>query len=98
MSLIYFCLAVAGMTQILVYGSIFNRIRPTEGWLGQLFSCTMCTGFWSGTFLWSVNDFTSLFTFDYSLVTGLFLGCIGSLVSYIIDKTFGDFGININYN
>ena len=98
MSLVYFCLAAAGMTQILVYGTIFNKIRPTKGWLGQLFSCSMCTGFWVGLFLWSVNAFTTLFTFDYSLVTGLFLGCVSSLVSYVVDAVFDDHGIKLDYN
>ena len=98
MHLLYFSLIAAGMTQILVYGKIFDSIRPKSGWFGQLFSCSMCTGFWVGLFLWSVNTFTTLFTFDYSFVTGLFLGCLGSLVSYVFDAVFDDHGIKIYYN
>ena len=37
MSLIYFVLAAYGLTQILVYGSIFDKVRPTTGWFGDLF-------------------------------------------------------------
>jgi hypothetical protein len=98
MQLLYFSLAAAGLTQILVYGKILDKIRPTQGWMGQLLSCSMCTGFWSGLFLWSVSPYTELFTFDVSLVTALCMGCIGSLASYIFGVTFGDFGINIDSN
>lgn len=98
MQLLYFSLAAAGLTQILVYGKILDKIRPTQGWMGKLLSCPMCTGFWSGIFLWSLNDYTELFTFDVSLVTALCMGCIGSLVSYIFSVTFSDFGINIDSN
>ena len=41
MSLIIFILAAYGLTQILVYGSIFDLIRPTTGKLGELFQCSM---------------------------------------------------------
>lgn len=96
MSFIYFCLACAGLTQILVYGKIFDNIRPTEGRLGQLLSCSMCTGFWSGIFLWAVNGQTELFSFDYSFVTAFLLGCVGSLVSYIADAVLDDHGIKVD--
>jgi hypothetical protein len=98
MQLLYFSLVCAGLTQILVYGKIFNKIRPTQGWPGELLSCPMCTGFWSGVFLWAANNYTELFTFDYSLVTGLSLGCLGSLVSYVFAVTVDDDGIKINNN
>lgn len=97
MHLLYFSLIAAGMTQILVYGKILDKIRPTQGWMGELLSCSMCTGFWVGVFLWLTNGLTTLFTFDYSIVTGLFLGCIGSLVSYLVDAVFDDHGIKIDH-
>ena len=96
MSLVYFVLIAFGLTQILVYGSIFNSIRPTEGKLGGLFHCPMCMGFWSGVFLWSVNHFTDLFTFDYSPVTALLLGCMASGTSYVLNMLFGDRGIRLD--
>tara|TARA_B100000963_G_scaffold322069_1_gene305843 strand:- start:107 stop:409 length:303 start_codon:yes stop_codon:yes gene_type:complete len=98
MQLVYFSLCCAGLTQILVYGKIFDKIRPKEGRLGELLSCPMCTGFWSGLFLWAANGFTELFKFDYSPVTGLFLGCLGSLVSYIFAMAIDDHGIKLDIN
>tara|TARA_B100000073_G_C23294040_1_gene395761 strand:- start:177 stop:368 length:192 start_codon:yes stop_codon:yes gene_type:complete len=57
----------------------------------------MCTGFWVGLFLWSVKDYTQLFTFDNSFITGLLLGFAGSAASYIGNMVFGDDGIKIEH-
>ena len=94
--LIYFILTSAGLTQILVYGKIFDKIRPTEGWFGELLSCPMCTGFWSGLFLWGTNSYTGLFNYDFSLFTGLYLGCLSSGTSYVISMLFDDNGFKIS--
>ena len=91
-----FTIACVGMTQILVFGKIFNKIRPTEGWFGDLFKCPMCTGFWTGVFLWAINGFTELFTFDYSLITGFVLGCLSSGTSYILTMMMGDCGFKLD--
>lgn len=93
--LIFFILASFGLTQILIYGQIFDSIRPTDGWLGKLFHCPMCLGFWIGLFLWLISGFTSLFTFDTSILTGFLLGCVSSATSYILCMLFGDDGIRI---
>jgi hypothetical protein len=95
MSLIYFILCAYGLTQILVYGSIFNLIRPTTGRLGELFRCPMCMGFWVGVFLFGINGLTELFSFDYNLVNGFLLGCLSSGTSYIMNMIFGDHGIKL---
>ena len=55
----------------------------------------MCTGFWVGIFLWFVNDYTELITFDNSFITALLLGCAGSGAAYIGNMVFGDEGIKI---
>ena len=96
MELIYFILSAYGLTQILVYGSILNSIRPKEGKLGELFHCPMCTGFWSGIFLFGINVFTELFTFEYNLANLLILGCLSSGTSYALNMVFGDEGIKID--
>ena len=97
MNFIWFCLVSYGLTQILVYGKIFDPIRPKSGKLGQLLECPMCTGFWVGLFLWFVKDYTQLFTFDNSVVTGLLLGFAGSAAAYIGNMVFGDDGIKIEH-
>ena len=97
MTFIWFCLVSYGLTQILVYGKILDPIRPKTGKLGQLLECPMCTGFWVGLFLWSVKDYTQLFTFDNSFLTGLLLGFAASAASFLGGMVMGDDGININH-
>lgn len=95
--LVTFVAAAYGMTQMMVYGSIFDRIRPTEGKLGELFHCPMCLGFWVGLFLWAVNNQTTLFNYDYNLVTGFLLGCLSSGTSYALSMVFGDCGFKLEH-
>jgi len=96
MNLLLFILVCYGLTIILCYGKIFESIRPIDGTLGELFKCSMCTGFWVGWIIWVLNLFTTLFNFDGRLVTGFLLACLSAGTSYILDKLIGDEGININ--
>ena len=93
MEILVFILCAYGMTQILVYGSLFNLIRPMHGKLGELFKCPMCMGFWVGVFLFGINKYTELFNFEYNLVNPFLLGCLSSGTSYILNMVFGDYGI-----
>ena len=96
MDLLYFILATYGLTQILIYGTIFNKVRPAKGWLsgfGKLFHCPMCMGFWVGVFLLGINNYTKLFSFDLNLANLLILGSIGSGTTYVLCTVFGDEGI-----
>ena len=99
MELIWFVLAAYGLTQILVYGKIFNNYRPNKedfkGW-GEIFHCPMCMGFWVGLFLFFVNGFTELFTFDYNIVNAMICGWVSSASSYALNMLFGDSGLNLN--
>ena len=101
MELIWFVLASYGLTQILVYGKIFNNYRPSKedfrGW-GELFHCPMCMGFWVGVFLFFINGFTELFTFEYNLVNTFLCGCISAGTSYLLSMIVDDFGIRRNKN
>ena len=101
MELIWFVLAAYGLTQILVYGSIFNKIRPSKNWLkgfGELFHCPMCMGFWVGVFLCGINGFTELFTFEYNFANLLICGWLSSGTSYIFNVLFCDNGFQIGAN
>jgi len=93
--LIYFILCAYGMTYILIYGSIFNSIRPKKGKLGDLFRCPLCLGFWVGVFLWSINYFTELFTYDYNLINALLLGSLSAGSSYFLSMILDDFGLKL---
>jgi len=95
MNLLLFILSSYGLTQILCYGKIFNSWRPTTGKLGELFSCSMCTGFWVGVFLGGIDPFTQLFSLSTNLVDCALLGFISSGTSYLLDKIVSDEGIQI---
>ena len=97
MELLYFTLAAYGLTQILVYGSILKRIRPTTGKLGEMFRCPMCMGFHVGWFLMLLSPFTGLFNFDVSVSNFLLLGCLSSGTSYILNMVFGDHGVKYEH-
>jgi len=100
MELIYFILTAYGLTQILIFGSIFNKVRPPKNWLygfGKLFYCPMCMGFWVGVFLFGINKWTELFTFEYTLVNALVLGWLSSGTSYMLGVLINDFGLKITF-
>ena len=98
LELVYFTLAAYGLTQILVYGTIFNKVRPSKQWLGgfgELFHCPMCMGFWVGVLLWGINCQTELFNFEYNFANPFILGWLSSGTSYIMNMVFGDYGIKL---
>jgi uncharacterized membrane protein len=95
LNLLWFVIVAYGLTQILVYGKIFNKVRPTTGWFGELFSCTMCTGFWVGVILWYLSSYTELINFDGSLITALLCGFAGSAAGYVPNILFDDNGLKI---
>ena len=95
MNLLWFILTAYGLTQMLVYGTIFDAVRPTKGKLGELFQCPMCLGFWVGAFLWGINGYTELFTFEYTIANLFILGWLSSGPSYILNMIIGDCGLKI---
>ena len=96
MSLVYFILVAFGLTQIVVFGSIFEKIRPKAGFWGDLFNCPMCVGFHVGWILWLFSGNTELFSFDYSIITAFMLSCLSSGTSYILNMVVGDCGLKID--
>ena len=64
MSLVYFILVSFGLTSILVQSKLFEKFRPKH----YFFHCPQCAGFWVGAFLCSINQFTTLFSFDVSVM------------------------------
>ena len=100
MELVYFILTAYGLTQILIFGSIFNKLRPAKDWLhgfGKLFHCPMCMGFWVGVFLFGINNWTELFTFEYTLANALIAGWLSSGTCYILGVLDNDFGFKVTF-
>ena len=95
--LLSFVLCAYGLTQILVYGTILDRVRPKKGRLRKLFECPMCMGFWVGVFLWGINGCTELFTFKYTVANLFILGGLSSGTSYILNMIVGDCGFKIEH-
>jgi len=75
--LLFFMLASVGVTVVISISSIFEPIRlfiqSRSSFLGELITCPMCTGFWSGLLI-------SLISFDINPVYG---GAIASLASWV---------------
>ena len=99
METLHFILACYGMTFILVYGKIFEDLRPekdyTKKW-NTLFHCPLCMGFWVGVFLFFINGWTELFTFKYSIGNMFICGWVSSGTSYFISMLLNDEGLKIN--
>jgi hypothetical protein len=93
MELLTFILCAYGLTQIIVYGTIFDRIRPTKGKLGKLFKCPMCMGFHVGWLLMLLSPFTELFSYDVSVANFFLLGWVSSGTSYVLNMIIGDEGV-----
>lgn len=91
MNLLIFILASYGMTMMLVYGKIFEKIRPKH----HLFHCTMCTGFWVGIFINICLNILNKNVFNNIILGSFLCGCISSGTSYILSKIVLDDGIRI---
>ena len=96
MHLLMFILASYGLTLILLYGSIFNDIRPKEGKLGQLFKCPLCMGFWTGLFILFISQWSTLFTYEFNLSNALIMSWLSSGTSYFLDMIVDDYGLKIS--
>jgi hypothetical protein len=88
MDLIWFVLCAYGLTQLLVFSTLFEKIRPKN----YFFHCPMCMGFWVGVLLLCLNPYTELFIFDVSFVNAVVLGSISSGTSYALCVLISDGG------
>jgi hypothetical protein len=87
------------MTFIIVYGKIFEDIRPkkdyTKKW-NTLWHCPLCMGFWVGVLISCLSPYTELFSFERSFGMHLLLGCISAGTSYLISVLVDDFGLRLS--
>ena len=99
MELLWFALAAYGLTFLVVYASIFNKIRPSKEWLGglgKIFHCPLCFGYWAGKFMFLISPWTELFTFDYTVANFFICGWVSAGTSYMLSMILDDEGIKIN--
>ena len=90
-NLLLFILCAYGLTQLLCFSKILDRIRPKH----YFFSCPMCIGFWVGCFLFLINGATELFTFDYTIANFFICGWLSAGTSYLLSMVVKDDGIQI---
>jgi len=89
--MLYFIFSAYGLTQLLIYGTIFNKIRPKN----KFFHCPMCLGFHIGYILYFIFRLNNIILFE-DFISGAFLcGCISSGTSYILCRLFDDEGLKI---
>lgn len=81
-NLLSFILSCYGMSMILAYGKIFDKIRPNY----YYFRCTMCLGMPVGVFNWFLIDL------PFNAFTA---GCISAGTSYFISHLVDDDGVLI---
>lgn len=92
MNLIIFIFACWGATQILVYGEIFDRIRPDH----KFFHCTMCVGFHVGWAIYLLFWSMGLWADQYQLQWAFLAGCVSSATSSALCALFTDLGLSIS--
>lgn len=85
--ILLFCLAVIGMTHIVIHGTI---MEPVEEWLERripscihdaLFNCYQCSGFWCGVFL-------GLLIVSFNPLVIFACGCAGSFLADFSESAF----------
>lgn len=100
MELIYWTLASFGLSNIIVYGKIFQTqrdyITSRSNFFGSLINCIMCFSFWSGILLSLIYSPSNalLFNFNTSLplillssfIDGLYSSGSVYLINTIIEK------------
>lgn len=92
MNLILFILACYGITQIIVYGKIFAKIRKKIN--NEFLECPMCIGFHVGYIVYVLFYFSGISLFP-NLWIGIFIfASISSATSCFLCNLITDEGIN----
>lgn len=93
MNFIIFLLSSYGLTQILVYGKIFEKVREKINL--YLTKCPMCMGTYVGFLNFILFWISGIKLFPNFIVGILLFGWISSGVSYVLCNLFDDNGIKI---
>lgn len=94
--LLTYMIASAGITNIVVYGSIFDRVRPKKRLLGKLFHCPMCLGTWVGFALCAFAGWTEMFNIEPTLMNYALCGAISSFSAYAFAMVVDDEGLRLS--
>lgn len=92
LELFIFILCVFGLTNITVYGRIFDKIRPNY----TFFHCAMCQGFHISWILFIVFWWCGIELFPNPYIGWFLFGCLGSGTSHLLTSIFDDDGIKIS--
>lgn len=96
LNLILFILICFGLTNIVVYGSIFDKIKLKENiYFKKLFNCCMCMGFWVGIIVFLCFWFYYVKLFGNVYIGCFLFGCLSSGISSFLCSIFDDFGLKI---
>jgi len=89
--MLFFILICYGLTSILIYGKIFDKIRPKN----IFFHCSLCMGFHSGWVVYLALYYINYYV-DYPSFALLFCyACLSAGTTYILDRLVGDEGLRI---
>lgn len=93
MEIVIFILSCWGLTQIIVYGSIFDKIRPKR----KFFHCPMCIGFHVGYVVYTLLLLIDGTAMNAGTLLQMFLaGCVSSATSYALCMFISDDGLKIS--
>ena len=86
------------MTFIIVYGKIFEDIRPKKDYSKKwntLWNCPLCIGFHAGWVLVLLSPYTELWDYKINIVNMFCLACVSAGTSYLLSMIVKDDGIQI---
>ena len=85
---IVFVLTCYGLTGVLAYSHLFEKIRPDR----RFFHCPMCLGFWVGLAIFSIFWFSGWKLFPEFYFGLPIYGFLSSGTSYFLHMIVGDSG------
>jgi len=92
LNFILFILTSTSLTSILVWGHVFDRIRPDE----KFFHCCQCVGFHSGWAVYIIFYFADIVLPGHPIIAWFVYALISSGTSYAMNAIVDDNGIKIH--
>lgn len=89
--LIFFILICYGLTGVLAFSPLFDRVRPKR----RFFHCPMCLGFWVGLVIFSIFWSCEWYLYPVYWIGLPLYGFLSSGTSYFLHMLVGDGGFRI---